>query len=152
MRPYNEHEAVGAELLKVKKFPSFSKTKHSHKQHFYMFGIKEYAKGKERLKNDVYVCHYFFPDKMAIIITSKWVNVFFSFLLVKFISCNVLLFQLFVFNFTTRHVLLTKKETIIKNEWENVWFCHLKELKNEPKVNGTKLTFSTPVSIAFLIW
>jgi hypothetical protein len=38
-----------------------------------------------------------------------------------------------------------KKETVIKNEWENAWFCNLKDLQADPKVNGTKITFSTPV-------
>ena len=38
-----------------------------------------------------------------------------------------------------------KKETVIKNEWENAWFCNLKDLQADPKVNGAKITFSTPV-------
>ena len=38
-----------------------------------------------------------------------------------------------------------KKETVIKTEWENVWFCNLKDLQTEPKVDGTKVTFTTPV-------
>lgn len=38
-----------------------------------------------------------------------------------------------------------KKETVIKNEWENYWFCEIKDLQSDPKVNGTKITFSVPV-------
>ena len=36
---------------------------------------------------------------------------------------------------------------MIKNEWENVWFCKLKDLQADPKVSGTKITFSTPVRL-----
>jgi hypothetical protein len=43
-----------------------------------------------------------------------------------------------------------RKETVIKNEWENAWFCMLKDLQGDPKVNGTKITFSTPVRRSFI--
>ena len=39
---------------------------------------------------------------------------------------------------------------MIKNEWENAWFCMLKDLQGDPKVNGTKITFSTPVRRPFI--
>ena len=47
-----------------------------------------------------------------------------------------------------------KKETVIKNEWENVWFCNLKDLQTEPKVDGTKITFTTPVrkKLSFILF
>ena len=47
-----------------------------------------------------------------------------------------------------------KKETVIKSEWENVWFCNLKDLQTEPKVDGTKITFTTPVrkKLSFILF
>ena len=45
-----------------------------------------------------------------------------------------------------------KKETVIKNEWEHVWYCKLTELQSDPKVNGTKITFSVPVRTEFYIY